>query len=137
MSKQKCVGENCNSTDEQSHSVECLFEHFCAYTSAHKETDDVIGKLKKAYFDGHEAGTANLQWLPIETAPMDETAVLGYQKLAGEAWVIAPMYFNGSAWLMLEFHTANTEFEMHPTHWMSVPNPPSESAIVQAKGAAE
>lgn len=27
-----------------------------AYTGGHRETDEVQAKLKKAYFDGHEAG---------------------------------------------------------------------------------
>lgn len=67
-----------------------------------------------------------LQWRPIETAPMDgETAVLGFQKTLGGLWVIAPMYFKDGAWLLLAFHTESTEFEMHPTHWMRLPAPPS------------
>ena len=126
--KQKCPGENCNSMDGRNHSVECLLEHFTAYTSAHKETEDVRGKLKKAYFDGHEAGCATFKWLPIETAPMDgETSVLGYHKVLGGMWVIAPMYFKDGAWLLLAFHTDNTEFEMQPTHWMPIPAPPSNA----------
>ena len=51
----KCAGENCTSIDGFNHSVECLFEHFTAYTGAHRESVDVLGKIKKAYFDGYEA----------------------------------------------------------------------------------
>lgn len=51
-----CKGENCSSAKENEHSVECLFEHFMCYTGGYNETDDVQEKLKKAYFDGFEAG---------------------------------------------------------------------------------
>jgi hypothetical protein len=46
-----CNGANCKSVDGFNHSVECLFEHFLAYTGF-----DDCEKLKKAYTDGYEAG---------------------------------------------------------------------------------
>ena len=68
------------------------------------------------------------EWQPIETAPKDgETAVLGYQSINEANWVIAPMYFNDGGWLLVAFHDANIEFEMHPTHWMPIPPPPNSA----------
>ena len=55
----KCQGENCTSTDGHNHSTECLFDHFTAYTQAQRENPEVQAKLKKAYFDGDEAGVAH------------------------------------------------------------------------------
>lgn len=52
----RCQGENCTSTDGNNHSVECLFEHFLSYMNAWGVDPDIMGKLKKAYFDGYEAG---------------------------------------------------------------------------------
>ena len=57
----KCTGENCTSIDGFNHSLECLFEHFTAYTGAHREPIDVLRKIKKAYFDGYEAAATAQQ----------------------------------------------------------------------------
>ena len=57
----KCNGENCTSIDGFNHSVECLFEHFTAYTGAHRDPIDVLRKIKKAYFDGYEAAATAQQ----------------------------------------------------------------------------
>ena len=62
-------------------------------------------------------------WLPIETAPKD-CAFLGYQRLSDSLWLVAPMYWAGSAFLLLQFHSDNTEHEVQPTHWQPLPNPP-------------
>jgi hypothetical protein len=66
------------------------------------------------------------EWQPIETAPKDETAVLAYQRLTSQLWVIAPMYWCGSTWLLVQFHSDNYEHGMQPTHWMEIPEPPKE-----------
>lgn len=60
----KCQGKNCTSSDGRNHSVECLFEHFIAYTHGHKEDAVTLEKLKKAYFDGYEAGCGD--WIAVE-----------------------------------------------------------------------
>lgn len=48
----KCKGKNCNSTDGSNHSIECLYEHFLAYTGFDRSDQ----KIRKAYFDGYDAG---------------------------------------------------------------------------------
>ena len=63
-------------------------------------------------------------WRPIETAPKDR-AFLGYQFLDGTGlWVISPMYWSGSEFLILQFHSDNTEHSMQPTHWTEIPDRP-------------
>lgn len=64
----------------------------------------------------------NNEWQPIETAPKD-CAFLGYQKLTDKLWMIAPMYWNKNAFLMLQYHGDNEHFA-NPTHWMPLPKPP-------------
>lgn len=66
------------------------------------------------------------EWKPIETAPKDGTAVLAYQPVGAMNWVVAPMYWpaHGQEWLLVAYHEMNTEFSMHPTHWMELPEPP-------------
>ena len=66
-------------------------------------------------------------WKLIETAPTDETAILGYQKITNEVWMIAPMYFKDGHWLIFEHFTFNTEYDVSPTHWMKIPDPPIEN----------
>ena len=51
-----CKGENCENAPVSQHSKECLFEHFLCYTGSHQECAEILEKLKKAYFDGLEAG---------------------------------------------------------------------------------
>ena len=71
------------------------------------------------------------QWLPIETAPKD-CGFLGYQPLTDDMWILAPMYWAGSEFLLLQFHHGDTEHSMTPTHWMPLPPPPG---IVGKEGA--
>ena len=70
----KCQGENCTSTDGHNHSTECLFDHFTAYTQAQREHPEVQAKLKKAYFDGYEAGLAHTP--PVQAEPARNPDVL-------------------------------------------------------------
>jgi len=51
-----CAGKNCRAKEGRNHSIECLFEHFMAYTGGHKESIAIQTMLEKAYFDGYEAG---------------------------------------------------------------------------------
>ena len=66
-------------------------------------------------------------WQPIETAPKD-CAFLGYQVLIAKMWVIAPMYWSGSEFVLVQFHNDNTEHSMKPTHWQPLPQPPMATA---------
>ena len=119
--EQKCQGENCNSTDGRNHSVECLFEHFMAYTSAHKETPDVQAKLKKAYFDGHEAGAG--EWIKVEDQLPDECKLV---TVYVDRYGYYPNYFSQSsrqdgAW------TKEQGTWQRISHWRPLPAPPSNT----------
>ena len=67
-----------------------------------------------------------MEWQPINTAPTEGVAILGFQRLTSELWVIVPMCFDGGVWRLLAFHNDNTEHEMVPTHWVPIPEPPEE-----------
>ena len=59
------------------------------------------------------------KWLPIETAPMDGQAVLGY----------VPTYYQlkGGCAVLIYYEDAwydNGAFVTTPTHWMPLPEPP-------------
>ena len=63
--------------------------------------------------------TRATQWQPTETAPRDGTYILAYNRGIGVEIVKAtPDHF----WLGRWF----AEFECEPTHWMHLPNPPTE-----------
>ena len=66
------------------------------------------------------------EWKPIETAPKD-CAFSGFQRLTDELYVIAPMYWSGTEFVILQYHCDNTEHTMRPTHWMEIPTPPKEN----------
>lgn len=51
-----CQGVNCAAGPQDKHSDECLFEHFLTYTQFSDLSVDIVVKLRKAYFDGLEAG---------------------------------------------------------------------------------
>lgn len=52
--KDHCKGVNCTSTYGSTHSKECYFEHFLAYTGYWRQPFDVIDILRQAYYDGIE-----------------------------------------------------------------------------------
>lgn len=62
-------------------------------------------------------------WKSIETAPKD-CAFLGYQRISDDMWIVAPMYWAGSEYLFLQFHSDNSEHSANPTHWMNLPEGP-------------
>lgn len=66
-----------------------------------------------------------MNWQPIETAPKD-CGFLGYQSVPGDMWIIAPMYWIGSEFALVQFHFDNIEHPMKPTHWMPLPPPPKD-----------
>ena len=66
-------------------------------------------------------------WRLIETAPINEIGVLGYEKLQDGFWVITPMYFTDNQWKIVQFHHCNEEKTMNPTHWMPLPAPPEST----------
>lgn len=65
------------------------------------------------------------EWFPIETAPKD-CGFLGYQSMSEDTWIIAPMYWSGSEWLIIQFHSDNTEHSMQPTHWQPIAAAPKQ-----------
>ncbi len=65
------------------------------------------------------------EWLPIETAPKD-CGIMGYQRMSEDTWIIAPMYWSGSEWLIIQFHSDNTEHSMQPTHWQPIAAAPKQ-----------
>lgn len=67
-----------------------------------------------------------MNWRPIETAPMDETVILGY--IPGHAQSVIPIAFYGST-VFSGWHTAGCCFfdestDCDPTHWMPLPEEP-------------
>lgn len=69
-----CEGKNCTTTTGIGHSVECLFDHFMAYTQYLQEDAATQTKLRKAYFDGYEAGVGD--WIPVENQLPDECSLV-------------------------------------------------------------
>lgn len=68
-----------------------------------------------------------MEWQPIETAPADGSEFLGYEPIEG----IAVMYkFTGPDGIFYWDATSQC-IEMHPTHWMPLPEAPN----VQLRGA--
>ena len=84
--------------------------------------ETIESQLQQAY----EAGLRDAVpegWKLIETAPKD-CGFLGYQKITPDLWVIVPMYWSGSEYLIIQFHSDNTEHPMKPTRWKPLPAPP-------------
>lgn len=68
--------------------------------------------------------TTELTWKPIETAPKDGSVVLGY-----EAPDIVPMHWKNEdwqkGWHLKTVVWGDESSEVHPTHWMPQPDPPT------------
>lgn len=64
-------------------------------------------------------------WQPIETAPKDETSILGYHPK--EEGTITTMRYSNcrKAWINDEYDA----IKYNPTHWMPLPHPPLNKKI--------
>ena len=76
-----------------------------------------------------------MNWQPIETAPKDEHNLLGNcREVFLGAWHSSTDYYLKSGWYPVEeeykFDNArdycgiHAVMEIHPTHWMPLPDPP-------------
>ena len=59
-------------------------------------------------------------WKPIETAPKDETEVIGYH-----SGMVSIIWFTDGEWCWQDNYLSLLG---EPTHWMPLPKPPKESA---------
>lgn len=62
------------------------------------------------------------QWLPIETAPRDETVVLTYAKTSMGISFISSMFFIDDDWYL--FDTGELP-DVQPSYWMPLPPEPN------------
>lgn len=65
----------------------------------------------------------NNDWLPIETAPKDETPVLVCYKNDYDGKIIQVVARRGKMWINENIYIAYGD-KFEPTHWMPLPNPP-------------
>lgn len=66
--------------------------------------------------------TTNHQWQPIETAPKDGTKVLIYH--IRDKWMICAGHWPCNSYWS-ESYASNIKLN-NPTHWMPLPEPPSD-----------
>jgi len=84
------------------------------------EKDTPISKNQKAAFI---AGQKSTGWQLIETAPKD-IIIVGYYP-AGDEVLDCP-YFQMTGWDEDSWF-GDTDLDYQPTHWMPIPEPPSDS----------
>lgn len=63
-----------------------------------------------------------MNWQPIETAPKDGTRIIYYEVYHGQAHIGLGFWWNGDDLNRAGWHDGLYVF---PTHWMPIPNPPS------------
>ena len=63
------------------------------------------------------------EWQLIETAPKDETAILGYDAADGKMTTIKWCPW-GECWALVVAGSYADDDEWWPTHWMPLPDPP-------------
>lgn len=83
--------------------------------------------VKEAFMLGVIQGLKQAQeWRPIETAPKDLTAILGYFAVTDTHHWIDVCYFNElHGWMTLRRY-GDDEEQIKPTHWIPLPSPPKE-----------
>lgn len=71
------------------------------------------------------------QWLPIETAPKDETSVLLYVKHKTDNGysVVQGSWFEAQFYADSKEHIIDWEDGLIATHWMPLPTPPAQEKI--------
>ena len=111
MANMKCpLGDDCDMT--------------IAWMMGAERANDTI----KAQVAEIERLRAAQQWLPIERAPRDGTAIIGaaYWTMADGVYRLGWMaegYLDGDRWSFASFDLDEDEFSL-PTHWMPLSNPP-------------
>lgn len=63
------------------------------------------------------------EWQPIETAPKDSTAVLGFMALENGLYITAVCVFKHGGWVVIDFLN-DEDVPIDLTHWMPLPKPP-------------
>lgn len=112
MANMKCpLGDDCDMT--------------IAWMMGAERANDTI----KAQVAEIERLRAAQQWLPIERAPRDGTAIIGaaYWTMADGVYRLGWMaegYLDGDRWSFASFDLDEDEFSL-PTHWMPLPAPPA------------
>ena len=71
-----------------------------------------------------------MKWQPIETAPRDGTVIL-----AAHSGAVFDAWWDGvSAWVDGTTSDITDDFvEFYPTHWMPLPEPPTQEKTDEAK----
>ena len=67
-----CKGKDCSTMHGNEHSMDCMFEHFLSYAGDGNADNSLIGKLRKAYFDGAATAESELESLKRERAMLVE-----------------------------------------------------------------
>jgi hypothetical protein len=74
------------------------------------------------------------EWLPIETAPKDGSAVLGYfPGYDGVSFArrdVIAMYWSGWGGGIWDCASSGHHIHQSPTHWMPLPSPPDSKEKV-------
>lgn len=70
---------------------------------------------------------AGQEWQPIETAPKDDTIVLGFAAYEDGCYVVAACVFKHGGWVIVGFLNGD-DVPIDLTHWMPLPKPPKEGS---------
>jgi len=65
------------------------------------------------------------EWQPIETAPQDGTVIAGWNSTDN---CITTVHWEHGYWI-LEYGERDGFCEWEPTHWISLPNPPTKIEV--------
>lgn len=99
------------------------------------EPDSLIAQLVDQLLSDSPAGQRFVKdnWQPIETAPKDWSNVILY--LADEQDTVIQGYYDVEALCWRSMASINTHYNgvCEPTHWMPLPNPPSEADLNRNK----
>jgi hypothetical protein len=72
-----------------------------------------------------------MEWLPIESAPMDGTAILicggkVHSVCSGnDGWYASDRVYMATKYARDDYYIVNDYFYAKPTHWMPLPPPPN------------
>ncbi|NBW13719.1 MAG: DUF551 domain-containing protein [Caulobacteraceae bacterium] len=73
-----------------------------------------------------------MEWMPIETAPRDGIVALVYGGVVqsicsgSNGWHRNDEVFMAKKYAGDDYYTVNDYFYVKPTHWMPLPNPPTQ-----------
>jgi hypothetical protein len=116
MEQEKDIVERLSDPQWRKHDVEALIEDAADEIERLRAQDWMLNTMSE---------TRQGEWLPIETAPKDDSEILTFTPPENHhLGVICGMHVGFWSQCLQEWRQSDLEWEINPSHWQPLPQPP-------------